>query len=73
MCRRFCNKDQVVRTSEDYCSLKKTRRLTFRIERLSGPGKVWGLGSGHHSSGLPCSCLGRIPCTPVLSPLTARR
>lgn len=41
----FSNKDQVVRTSEDCCSLKKTRRLTLRIERLSVPGKVRGLGS----------------------------
>ena len=38
MCRRFYNKDQVVRTSEDYSSLKKTRRLTCRIERFSGSG-----------------------------------
>ena len=27
MYRSFCNKDQVVGTSEDYCSLKKTRHL----------------------------------------------
>ena len=38
MCRRFYNKDQVVRTSEDYSSLKKTRRLMCRIERFSGFG-----------------------------------
>ena len=27
ICRSFCNKDQVVRTSKDYCELKKTRHL----------------------------------------------
>ena len=45
MCRSFSKKDQVVRTSDDCCSLKKTRRLTLWVERLSVPGKVQGLGS----------------------------
>lgn len=52
MCRSFSNKDQVVRTSDDCCSLKKTRRLTLWIERLSVPRKVRGLGS--RSTPLTC-------------------
>ena len=39
--RRFCNKNQAVRTCKDYCKLEKTRHLNVVLFYVWEDARVW--------------------------------
>ena len=58
----FCNKDQVVGTSKDYCYLKKSRHLKLRNLALFYVREDASLGSLKSSFGMHLSYLGPVFC-----------
>ena len=62
MHRSFCNKEQVVRTSKDFCWLKKTRHLKSRnwLFYIWEDARVWA--HWNHSFDMHLSYLGPVSC-----------